>query len=186
MVLGTVSGNTILAQSEDYPASYAQSPRFKALLYYTEQAEEAHIQFANDAMDFFTRLTVGDGFILESTTSLTSYDYQALKEFNIIIALNISPTEPEERKLFEKYMENGGGWLGFHAAGYNDKNSGWPWFNDFLGCGYFYCNNWPPQPALVEVDIMDSPVNKKTYLHPLLLRKLNGTNGILHHGKTPR
>lgn len=51
---------------------------------------------------------------------------------------------------FRKYMEQGGGWMGFHAAGYND-GSGWPWFNEFLGCGTFLCNNWPPQPALLEV-----------------------------------
>ena len=150
----------LLAQSEDYPANYARQPRFKALLYYTENAEEAHVKFAEVAIDFFTRLTVGDGFILESATSLQGYDYDRLKEFNTIIALNISPADPEERRLFEKYMENGGGWLGFHAAAYNDKNTGWPWFNDFLGCGYFYCNNWPPQPALVEINISDSPVTK--------------------------
>lgn len=26
-----------------------------------------------------------------------------------------------------------GAWMGFHAAGYNDKDTGWPWFVDFLG-----------------------------------------------------
>ena len=41
--------------------------------------------------------------------------------------------------------------MGFHAAGYNDKDTGWPWFNEFLGAGKFYCNTWPPQPALMEV-----------------------------------
>lgn len=152
--------NSGYAQSEDYPANYAKSPRFKALLYYTEEAEEAHIKFANDAIDFFTRLTVGEGFILEITTSLQEYDFRKLKEFNTIIALNTSPAAPDERKLFEEYMENGGGWLGFHAAAYNDKNTGWSWFNQFLGCGHFYCNNWPPQPALLEIEISDSPITK--------------------------
>lgn len=150
----------LYAQSDNYPANYAKEPRFKALLYYSENVEEAHKQFAKDAIDFFTRLTEGDGYILKTTSSLKEYDYENLKEFNTIIAVNISPADPEERKLFEKYMENGGGWLGFHAAGYNDENTGWPWFNEFLGCGNFYCNNWPPQPALVDVDISDSPVTK--------------------------
>lgn len=161
------SSNGLYAQSHDYPANYAKSPRFKALLYYTDRAEEAHINFANDAIDFFTRLTVGEGFILEVTTSLQEYDSQKLKEFNTIIALNTSPTDHDERRLFEEYMENGGGWLGFHAAAYNDKDTGWPWFNNFLGCGYFYCNNWPPQPALVEVETSDSPVTKN--LPPLFV-----------------
>lgn len=149
----------VIAQ-EDYHALYAKAPRFKALLYHPVEAEEAHLEFARDAIDFFTGLTVGEGFILEKTTSLASYDYDTLKDFNTIIAVNISPSSPEERSLFEKYMDNGGGWLGFHAAAYNDKNTAWPWLNQFLGCGVFYCNNWPPQPALVEVDDPDTPVTQ--------------------------
>lgn len=149
-----------LAQELDYPADYAKEPRFKALIYYSDLVEDAHIKFAEDAIDFFKRLTIGDGFILETTKSLKDYGYDDLKDFNTIIALNTSPSDTDERRLFEKYMENGGGWLGFHAAAYNDKNTGWPWLNDFLGCGYFYCNNWPPQPALVEIDILETPVTK--------------------------
>ncbi|MCH5222822.1 MAG: ThuA domain-containing protein [Muribaculaceae bacterium] len=155
-----VTEGSLFAQTADYPANYAKQPRFKALLYYSENVEEAHKEFAKDAIDFFTRLTDGDGYILEITTSLRNYDYDSLKDFNTIIAVNISPSDPEERLLFEKYMENGGGWIGFHAAAYNDINTGWPWFNEFLGCGHFYCNNWPPQPALVETDTSDSPVTK--------------------------
>lgn len=153
-------GLPVCAQTNDYPANYAKAPRFKALLYYSENVEEAHVKFAKDAIDFFTRLTDGEGYILEVTTSLQNYDYATLKEFNTIISVNTTPGEPEERELFEKYMENDGGWIGFHAAGYNDKNTGWPWLNDFLGCGTFYCNNWPPQPALLDVETPDSPITK--------------------------
>ena len=68
------------------------------------------------------------------------------------------PGGKEQREAFQKYMENGGGWMGFHASAYNDRNTNWPWFNEFLGCGMFYCNNWPPQPALVECDVQEHPV----------------------------
>ena len=50
--------------------------------------------------------------------------------------------------------------MGFHASAYNDRNTKWPWFNEFLGCGQFYCNNWPPQPALVEADTQEHTVMK--------------------------
>ena len=50
--------------------------------------------------------------------------------------------------------------MGFHAAAYNDRNTHWPWFVDFLGGGVFYCNNWPPQPVLVETDTEEHPVTK--------------------------
>lgn len=145
---------------EGYPANYAKAPRFKALIYYTQHAEEAHVQFAEQATTFFKKLNYGDGFVLDITTDFSKYPYEKLKEYNVIIMLNTSPNTKAERDAFEQYMENGGGWVGFHAAAYNDKNTHWPWFVKFLGDGVFYCNNWPPQPVLVEVDNEEHPVTK--------------------------
>ncbi len=147
-------------QPADYPGNYARSPRFKALLYYSETVELAHVQFGHDAIRFFKDLTVGNGFLLDVTTSLAEYPYEKLKEYDVMIVINTAPGSKAEREAFEKYMENGGGWVGFHAAGYNDKNTHWEWFNKFLGCGAFLCNNWPPQPALVELELTKHPVTK--------------------------
>jgi type 1 glutamine amidotransferase len=58
-------------------------------------------------------------------------------------------------------MEHGGGWLGFHVAGYNDKTTNWPWFVDFMGGAVFYTNNWPPLPAKLLVDDPTHPVTKQ-------------------------
>ena len=145
---------------EGYPANYAKAPSFKALIYYTRHAEEAHVQFAEQTTTFFKKLNYGDGFVLDITTDFSKYPYEKLKEYNVIIMLNTSPNTKAERDAFEQYMENGGGWVGFHAAAYNDKNTHWPWFVKFLGGGVFYCNNWPPQPVLVEVDNEEHPVTK--------------------------
>lgn len=145
---------------EGYPANYAKAPRFKTLIYYTQHAEEAHVQFAEQVTTFFKKLNYGDGFVLDITTDFSKYPYEKLKEYNVIIMLNTSPNTKAERDAFEQYMENGGGWVGFHAAAYNDKNTHWPWFVKFLGGGVFYCNNWPPQPVLVEVDNEEHPVTK--------------------------
>ncbi|MCM1332854.1 MAG: ThuA domain-containing protein [Bacteroides sp.] len=149
-------GDTVTA----YPANYARAPRFKALLYYSDTAESAHVKFAQQAIEFFHRLTYGEGYILDKTTTLSDYDFERLKDYNLIIAINTSPTNERERRAFEKYMEHGGGWMGFHAAGYNDRNTKWEWFNQFLGAGKFYCNNWPPQPVLVDVELSEHPVTK--------------------------
>ena len=161
ILLFTVCTLLTYAQApEGYPANYAKAPRFKALIYYTQHAEEAHVQFAEQATTFFKKLNYGDGFVLDITTDFSKYPYEKLKEYNVIIMLNTSPNTKAERDAFEQYMENGGGWVGFHAAAYNDKNTHWPWFVKFLGGGVFYCNNWPPQPVLVEVDNEEHPVTK--------------------------
>ena len=150
-----------LAQEEngEYAANYAHAPRFKALLFWEPRAEEAHVEFDKQAINFFRKLTYGDGWTLDVTTSLADYPYERLSDYCILICLNAIP-DWKQRKAFEKYMENGGGWMGFHASAYNDQNTHWPWFNQFLGCGQFYCNNWPPQPALVECNTLTHPITQ--------------------------
>lgn len=144
---------------DTYPANYAKAPRFNALIYYSDTAEEAHVQFAEQAVDFFHRLSYGEGYTYTVTTSLAGYK-DRLDEFDVIIDINAMPGDRAEREAFERYMEHGGGWIGFHAAAYNDARTGWPWFNSFLGAGVFYCNNWPPQPALLDLDTEFHPVTR--------------------------
>jgi type 1 glutamine amidotransferase len=142
------------------PANYAKAPRFKALIYYTTNAEIAHVQFATQTVEFFKKLNYGDGFILDVTTSLDGYDYEKMKSYDIVIMPDGYPMTQEARDIFQKYMENGGGWMGFHSSAYNDESTHWPWLVQFLGGTTFLCNNWPPQPALVNVDDINSPVTK--------------------------
>lgn len=154
-----------LGSAQEYPADYAQAPRFKVLFYHTEDVEEAHQQFAQQALHFFWKLSWGEGFLYEVTTDLSKYTDEQLKAFDLQVWLNNSPKHPSERAAFEKYMENGGGWIGFHAAAYNDQNTDWPWFVNFLGGGVFYCNNWPPQPVLVDADTQEHAVTRNLPEH---------------------
>jgi type 1 glutamine amidotransferase len=156
LTFGTVTAQT----PEGYPANYARGTRFKALLYYTPYAEEAHVQFSQQSVEFFKKLNYGDGFVLDIVTDLKGYTYEKLKEYSVVVMLDGYPMDPAGRKAFEQYMENGGGWVGFHASAYNDRNTKWPWLVQFLGGGVFYCNNWPPQPALMEVELADHPVTR--------------------------
>ena len=141
-------------------ANYARQRRFKALLYWDPHAESAHVDFARQSMEFYRKLNYGEGFFLETTTNLTDYTLDQLKEFSVIVALNAQPRDSLSRTMFEEYMESGGGWVGYHAAGYNDRRTNWPWYSQFLGCGTFKCNNWPPQPALLDIEVQDNPVTK--------------------------
>lgn len=164
-LLLTVISIPVMAQQSDYPANYASAPRFKALVAYDPHAEEAHVQFDKQAVNFFHKLSYGEGYLMDVIDDMEKFptSYDQLKEYSIIIMLNAMPGGKERRDAFERYMENGGGWLGFHASAYNDKDTHWDWFNKFVGCGTFLCNNWPPQPALVDCDTNDNPV---TYTLP--------------------
>jgi len=154
---GACQGRAYVSADDVRPASYAgKEPRFRALLYYSDQVEEAHREFSHQAIAFFRKLTVGDGFILDVVTRLP----EDLSPYDVVIMPDVAPATAEERARFERYMEGGGGWMGFHAAGYNDLSTGWDWFRSFLGGVRFRCNTWPPQPGLMEVESRMHPVTR--------------------------
>lgn len=138
----------------------AQFPRFKVLAFYSENVEPAHVDFARQAVKFFEELTIGNGFVFESTTNMNDLNAEKLKDYSVIMMLNDFPHSENQRQAFREYMEKGGGWFGFHVAAYNDLSTNWPWFLDFLGGGVFWRNCWPAQPAKVVVDRHNHPVTK--------------------------
>jgi hypothetical protein len=101
-----------------------------------------------------------DDFTIDATTDWGKLNKYDLKPYRLILWLNDFPQTPGQRAAFEKYMERGGAWLGFHVAGDNDKTTNWPWFVDFMGGAVFYTNNWPPLPAKLTVDDRVHPVTK--------------------------
>ena len=143
-----------------YAGDYAgQKVRFRTLLIWSPSAEPDHVEFDKQAIHFFHKLSYGEGFTYDTRTECPA-SLDTLKKYDVVVMLNTLPYSKQERKAFEQYMEQGGGWLGFHATGYNDANTRWSWLNEFLGCGPFLCNNWPPQPALVDVESKHHPVTR--------------------------
>jgi len=139
-------------------ATLAQQPRFDVLAFYTEKAEPDHVQFAKDAVHFLTERANAEHFTFQATTKWGDLNQERLKNCQLVIWLNETPSDSEPRRAFERYIERGGAWLGFHAAGYNDKDTNWPWFVDFLGGAVFYINSWPPLPARIAVDDIAHPI----------------------------
>ncbi len=146
----------LLAASILYGQPY---PRFKVLAFYSHTVNK-RIFIADDAIQFFKELTVGNGFVFDTTTNMDDLNDEKIKDYQLIMWINDFPHNAAQRTAFEKYMENGGGWLGFHVAGYNDKTTNWLWFVNFLGGAVFYNNNWPPLPAKLTIDDTTHPITK--------------------------
>jgi len=148
----------------------AQFPRFKVLAFYSTKVEGDHVDFSKDAIKFFKDLTKGDGFVFDTTSRMSDLNDEKLKDYQLVMMINDFPHSPAQRETFKRYMENGGGWFGFHVAAYNDKTTNWAWFVDFLGGGVFYRNSWPPLPAKVVIDDNNHPVTRglpKTFIAPI-------------------
>jgi type 1 glutamine amidotransferase len=148
----------------------AQFPRFKVLAFYSTEVESDHVDFAWDAIRFFKDLTKGNGFVFDTTSNMADLSSEKLRDYSVVMMINDFPHDQAQRDAFRQYMENGGGWFGFHVAAYNDKTTKWPWLMDFLGGGVFYRNNWPPMPAKLVVDDLQHPVTKgmpATFISPV-------------------
>ncbi len=130
------------------------------LAFYSTNVEGDHVDFALQALKFFADVAKRDHFQFESTTDWNDLNSERLTGVQVVMWLNDSAHTAQQRAAFKQYMEHGGGWLGFHFAAYNDSDTNWPWFVQFLGGAVFYGNSWPPLPALLAVDDRDESVDK--------------------------
>jgi uncharacterized protein len=140
-------------------SALAQQKTFHVLALYSTNVEADHVLFAEQALQFFAKAAAKDHFDLKSSTNWDDLNDPSLSRYQVVLWLNASPATEQQRTSFRRYMEHGGGWLGFHAAGYNDESTHWPWFVDFLGA-VFYGNSWPPLPAKLVVDDNTHPVTR--------------------------
>ncbi len=146
----------------------AQNPIFHVLAFYSTNVESDHVDFARQAIQFFSETARKSHFDFRATTDWDELSASNLAKYQVILWLDDAPHSASQRTAFEEYMDHGGGWMGFHAAGYNDESTHWTWFADFLGA-VFYGNSWPPLPAKIAVGDRSSPVTAKlpaTYISP--------------------
>jgi type 1 glutamine amidotransferase len=159
----------ILAFTLAPAVALAQAAPLHLLAFYSTNVERDHVDFALQALTFFADAAKRDNYQFESTTNWDDLNSQRLKDVQIVLWLNDSAHTSPQRAAFEQYMERGGGWFGFHFAAYNDSGTHWPWFVQFLGGAVFYGNNWPPLPAMLDVDDKSSPITRHVparYLAP--------------------
>ncbi|HEY2016026.1 MAG TPA: ThuA domain-containing protein [Bryobacteraceae bacterium] len=149
------------------PAGQPEPPD-RVLLFFSLNVEADHVLFAADALKFFAEEADKHAFRVEATSNWSDMNDENLKQYKLVVWLNGTPPSAQQ-PAFQRYMENGGAWLGFHVAAYNDRNSRWTWFKQLIGGGVFGVNNWPPLPARLIVDDTESPITRgipKTWVSP--------------------
>ncbi|MGI4755743.1 MAG: ThuA domain-containing protein [Janthinobacterium lividum] len=139
------------------------------LAFYTDKGEKDHVDFAHQAIDFFQKDAAKEHYVWRATQDWNDLLQVSTDTDQLVVWLNDQPHTAAQRSAFERYMDHGGAWLGFHASAYNDSSTHWPWFVNFLGGAVFRNNNWPPLPAILKVEDTNNLVTHQmgtTYTAP--------------------
>ncbi len=156
IVLFFVLGSSILAQKKN---------DFHVIAFYTAKNDQAHISFVNEAKNWFSKMGEKYHFSYDSTNDWTKMTSGFLNNYDIVIFLDSRPDSLPQREAFEKYMKNGGAWMGFHFCAFALTPSAfpqnWDWYHsEFLGSGQYKSNTWRPTAAILKVEDQKNPAMK--------------------------
>jgi len=153
-------GSTSSAADPPAPTT-APAPKFNVLAFYNGTYDLAHINFVHEANAWFPKMGSKYGFTYKATRNWSHLDKAYLANYQVVMFLDDSPHYADQRAAFQQYMENGGGWMGFHVCAFTTNPKEWDWYyNKFLGSGSFRNNTWFPTTALLKVEDRNHPAMK--------------------------
>jgi hypothetical protein len=146
-------------------AATSSTKRFNVLAFYNTKDEDAHISFVRQANKWFATMAEQNNFGYDSTEDLSRLNGDFSTYYRVVLFLDTRPEKPEQRAAFQKYVEYGGGWMGFHFAAFALTPSkfpqNWDWYhNDFLGGGSYVSNTWRPTSAVLRVEDRKHPATE--------------------------
>jgi uncharacterized protein len=155
-------GAALLASGCAHAAARRAEPAFHVLAFFTGKKDQAHISFLGEAVKWFPAQAAGHGFTFDTTSDWSRMNDTTLARYRVVVFLDTRPEDPAQRAAFQRYMERGGAWLGFHFAGFALGKSAypadWPWYHDtFLGAGEYASNTWRPTSAVLRVEDPSHP-----------------------------
>jgi hypothetical protein len=139
--------------------------KFRVIAFYTAQNDQAHISFVHEANLWFSRMSTKNHFSYESTNDWAKLNAENLSNYQVVIFLDTRPDAPDQRKAFQKYMEKGGAFMGFHFSAFaltpSTYPQNWDWYHEqFLGSGEYGSNTWRPTSAILKVEDRKHPATK--------------------------
>ena len=132
-------------------------PKFRVIAFYTARNDKAHISFVHEANGWFPQMGAKYHFAYDSTKNWNNMNAEFLSHYQVVVFLDTRPDDPAQRAAFQKFMENGGAWMGFHFSAFALTPSDFPqnwdlYHNVFLGSGQYVSNIWRPSTAILDVD----------------------------------
>lgn len=116
-----------------------RKPLFRVLVVASKAKD--HLKMIQSAKPFFERLATQNHLTIDFTDDATTINDENLSRYQVFVMLHLAPfdmTYPQQAAM-QKFVEEGKGWVGIHAAGLTGKEfldpatKYWDWFEDFMG-----------------------------------------------------
>ena len=138
---------------------------FRVLAFgFDEGGDTAHSDFAKEANVWFPEKGEELGFSYHYVGADYSHlNDENLENYDMIVFLNDRPWTESQQAAFQRFIENGGAWMGFHSAAFSMRELGgyWKWYQeDFLGCGDYAKNTWNPTSEPLTIYNHDHPATQ--------------------------
>jgi uncharacterized protein len=95
---------------------------------------------------------------IDTTNNAEAFTNENLKKYGAVIFLSTTGDvlNNEQQAAFERYIKQGGGFVGIHSA--TDTEYDWPWYNKLVGA--YFLNHPKPQQATINVINHNHPATK--------------------------
>jgi type 1 glutamine amidotransferase len=134
---------------QPYLAPDLRSP---AVLVFSKTNQLRHIDGIAGGVHALEQIAIGRGWTTFFTENGAVFNAQQLASFDAVVFLNATGDmlSNNQQAAFESWLENGGGWLGIHAAG-DGSHQGWPWYMKNLIGANFTAHIMGPQIQIASV-----------------------------------
>ncbi|MBE1469727.1 RICIN domain-containing protein [Kibdelosporangium phytohabitans] len=138
------------------------APQFNVIAFYHGTYDAGHIAFVREANPWFAQAASQNNFSYTGSTNWDLLNNISPSQYQVVMFLDDLPSSGSQRVGFQRYMENGGGFFGWHVSAWTNNAAGWPWYhNTFLGSGNFRGNTWGPTAATLQTDNRTHPTTKR-------------------------
>ena len=109
-------------------------PKFQVIAFYTGKNDQAHISYVSEALKCLPKIAEENNFGFTATNDWSNLNAEFLAGYQVVLFLDTRPDKPEQREAFQKYMESGGAWMGFHFSAFALSPSAypqnWDWYHE--------------------------------------------------------
>jgi len=160
-----LSGMMVSILSGCSSGPHSQRPAFRVLV--VASSDPDHAAMIARAEPFLARLAAENDFALDFTKDPNQVTEANLARYQAFVQLHLAPFDMSQaqQQALQRYIEQGHGWIGIHAAGLTGRQFQspetpyWQWFEDLMG-GIVYSPHPAFQKGRVTVEDRGHPVTR--------------------------